>query len=281
MARIEEIRCHRTRFTPLFVGKGIEPMKWTKTAMAWSLAALLFATATGSLLWAQQPGAPDLPAAAPTPEVELGQTPTPAVGLGQPQIGAAGPSSTAAVPVAKPPSGVNLYPVQPSSAYSPANMSPFGAAEADDPETAELRQADGALARKSEQLVAQHAATEDDEQRGGVKTLLAEVLVQQFSVQQQLRDRELARVEARVKKLRELTQKRREAQRTIIEQRLDQLLREADGLGWTSPGAPGTNFPYSQQPVFHQFFNKTQPAVQQNRTPTAAPAITIGAPARQ
>ncbi|HXT58815.1 MAG TPA: hypothetical protein VN699_09265 [Pirellulales bacterium] len=252
-------------------------MKWTKTAMAWSLAALLFATATGGLIWAQQPGAPDLPASSAAPKAGREQA-NPAVGVGQPQVGAAVPNSTQVpVPAAKPPSGVNLY--QGQTAYSPAIPSPFGAAEADDPETAKLRQAESALAHKSEQLVAQYAATEDDEQRGGVKTQLAESLSQQFSVQQQLRERELARVEARVKKLRELTEKRREAQRTIVEQRLDQLLREADGLGWTPPGAaqgaPGANSFPSPQPAFQQFFYKTPPGVQQNRPSTAAPAAPV------
>src|SRR6185437_8882618 len=224
----------RTRFTPLFIEKGTEPMNWTKTAMAWSLAALLFATATGGLLWAQQPGAPDLPASSAAPRAGREQA-NPAVGVGQPQVGAAGPNSTQApVPAAKLPSP-HFY--QGQTVYSPAIPSPFGAAEADDPETAKLRQVESALADKSEQLVAQYAATEDDEQRGGFKTQLAESLSQQFSVQQQLRESELARVEARVKKLRELNEKRRAAQQTIVEQRLDQLLREADGLGWTPPGA--------------------------------------------
>jgi hypothetical protein len=149
-----------------------------------------------------------------------------------------------------------------------------------------LRQADGALARKSEDLVAQYAATEDDEQRGGIKTLLAELLAQQFSVQQQLRERELARVEARVKKLRELTQKRREAQQTIVEQRLDQLLREADGLGWTPPGAapqgdPGANNIPSQQPASQWFLNRAPLGLQPNPRPVAAPAPAISVPPRR
>jgi hypothetical protein len=107
--------------------------------------------------------------------------------------------------------------------------------EPDDAEMSKLKQADGAMGRQEEQLVERYASTEDAEQRSAIKAELAEHLTNHFSIQEQILDRELARVEARVKKLRELTQKRRDAQKTIIEQRLDQLLRDADGLGWTPP----------------------------------------------
>lgn len=114
---------------------------------------------------------------------------------------------------------------------------PFSWPEPDDAEMTKLRQADAAMGRQEEQLVSRYAASDDAEQRSAIKAELAEQLTNHFSVQEQIRDRELARVEARVKKLRELTQKRRDAQKTIIEQRLDQLLRDADGLGWTPPAS--------------------------------------------
>ncbi|HEV3024616.1 MAG TPA: hypothetical protein VGX76_19205, partial [Pirellulales bacterium] len=47
-------------------------------------------------------------------------------------------------------------------------------------------------------------------------------------------------IEARVKKLREVINKRNEAKRSIIDKRLDQLIREADGLGWNAPAAGPT-----------------------------------------
>lgn len=112
---------------------------------------------------------------------------------------------------------------------------PLSWPEPDDAEMTKLKQADAAMGRQEEQLVERYASTEDADQRSAIKAELAEHLTNHFSIQEQIRDRELARVEARVKKLRELTQKRRDAQRTIIEQRLDQLLRDADGLGWTPP----------------------------------------------
>lgn len=114
---------------------------------------------------------------------------------------------------------------------------PLSWPEPDDAELSKLRQSDSAMGRQEEQLISRYAASEDAEQRSAIKAELAEQLTNHFSIQEQIRDRELARVEARVKKLRELTQKRRDAQKTIIEQRLDQLLRDADGLGWTPPAS--------------------------------------------
>ncbi len=42
-------------------------------------------------------------------------------------------------------------------------------------------------------------------------------------------------LEARIKKVRELMQRRSAERQTIVEKRADQLLREADGLGWAPP----------------------------------------------
>jgi hypothetical protein len=117
----------------------------------------------------------------------------------------------------------------------PNPSAPLSWPEPDDAEMSKLKQADSAMGRQEEQLISRYAASEDPEQRSAIKAELAEQLTNHFSIQEQIRDRELARVEAHVKKLRELTQRRRDAQKTIIEQRLDQLLRDADGLGWTPP----------------------------------------------
>ena len=57
----------------------------------------------------------------------------------------------------------------------------------------------------------------------------------EFDLQQKRRDLDLVRVEARLKKVRDLMKKRSEARQSIIDKRLDQLIREAEGLGWTPP----------------------------------------------
>jgi hypothetical protein len=110
-----------------------------------------------------------------------------------------------------------------------------------DPELGKLWAEESKLEREASGLVSAYARTDDDGQRVKLKKKLADVLEKQFDQQQKRREAEVARVEAQVKKLRQLMSKRGEARESIISRRLDQLLREAEGLGWTPPpgGAQG------------------------------------------
>jgi hypothetical protein len=84
-------------------------------------------------------------------------------------------------------------------------------------------------------LMAQYSHTEDDAERAKIKPKLAAALGKQFEAQQQRRAVELKRLEAQLKKLRDLMEKRSEQKQTIIDKRLDQIVREAEGLGWSPP----------------------------------------------
>ncbi len=201
-------------------------MKWVRITAVCSLAVLLIMAGVIGLLRAQQPSAGR---AFEHVTVEKTGQPGAKVTFYEQPTG-----TSAAVPA--PPTGPS--PNTPLH-YWPVNvygrLTATGASEPEDAETTALKQSDAAMAQQSEQLVARYAATEQAEERGAIKTQLTELLAKHFDVQQQLRERELGRVEARIKKLRELAQKRREAQKTIVDQRVDQLLRDADGLGWTPP----------------------------------------------
>jgi hypothetical protein len=63
------------------------------------------------------------------------------------------------------------------------------------------------------------------------------ILDKQFAVQQQVRGREIAAIEARVRKVRDLLEKRDASRKQIIERRIEQLIKEAEGLGWQSSWA--------------------------------------------
>jgi len=99
------------------------------------------------------------------------------------------------------------------------------------------------LEREVANLRRDYARIENDGERATIKAKLATLLSKQFDVQQNRRDLELTRLETQVKKLRELMKKRTEAKQTIVERHLDQLIREAEGLGWTAPPGflPKTN----------------------------------------
>lgn len=87
------------------------------------------------------------------------------------------------------------------------------------------------LAQKSEELVKQLAKAEGDK-KDKIKDQLTDTLGKQFDARQKRHDGEIKALEAQVKKLKELVQKRQENRREIISKRLEQLVREADGLGW-------------------------------------------------
>jgi hypothetical protein len=115
-----------------------------------------------------------------------------------------------------------------------------------DPELAKLIDVEVTAEREVGRLTKEYAKTEGNEARTKVKDKLSAALVKQFDAQQKRRDLELDRVEKQVKKLRDLMKKRDEERKTIIDRRLDQLVREADGLGWAPPAVrqPGSgNYP--------------------------------------
>jgi hypothetical protein len=102
------------------------------------------------------------------------------------------------------------------------------------------------LERTVASLVREYAQAKEEGQREKVKANLSAALEKQFDLQQKRRSEEVARIEAELKKLRELMRKRTDARQTIVEKRLDQLLREAEGLGWTPP-APTGSYPARTQ----------------------------------
>jgi len=111
-----------------------------------------------------------------------------------------------------------------------------------DPEMAELADAEATLAAHADELLAQYATADATEDQKQLKSELRDTLAKQFDVQRQRRELELARIEERVQKLRDQIKKRNDARDTIIERRFEQLVSEADGLGWgplASPNARG------------------------------------------
>jgi hypothetical protein len=122
----------------------------------------------------------------------------------------------------------------------PPMMYGFGMdAGADDPDMAKPVQLEHELDRQSHDLIRKYADTEDQQVREKAKVALREMLNKQFDLQNERREMELKRVEERLAKLRDQLKKRSDSRTQIIDQRLTQLVNEAEGLGWTSPGGAG------------------------------------------
>lgn len=82
----------------------------------------------------------------------------------------------------------------------------------------------------------------DSAARAEARNKLATALEMQFAARQQRREMEIQQIEERVKKLRDALDKRAAAKDKIIERRINDLLTEAEGLGWGDAG-PGAGMP--------------------------------------
>jgi hypothetical protein len=137
---------------------------------------------------------------------------------------------------------------QPNVAYQYSTLPPHSAPQ--DAELTTLIQEERKAAAEASRFMKDYAAADTDDKRAKLKTKVQEALGKQFDAQQKRRDLELTRLEAQTKKLRDLMKKRTDARATIIEKRLDQLIREADGLGWASPHGPSVAPDYYPAPHY-------------------------------
>jgi len=88
------------------------------------------------------------------------------------------------------------------------------------------------LANQASQVAHQLGSAKSDADREKLKAQLSTILEKQFEFRQQRHKKEIESLEAQVKKLRDLVDKRQENRREIVAKRLDQILQEAQGLGW-------------------------------------------------
>ncbi len=95
-----------------------------------------------------------------------------------------------------------------------------------------LAQSEAALARQAEELKHLLERNRGDARRSEFRTKLSKNLGEQFDLRQKRHAMEIEALETQVKKLKELVRKRQESREDIISRRLDQIEREADGLGW-------------------------------------------------
>jgi hypothetical protein len=78
-------------------------------------------------------------------------------------------------------------------------------------------------------------STKPDEKQE-IRKKLSDLLTKQFDTNVQHQQKELEELEKQIADLRTLLKKRQDAKSTIVERRLEQLIQDAEGLGWTAPG---------------------------------------------
>jgi mevalonate kinase len=122
----------------------------------------------------------------------------------------------------------------------------------------------GAHSQTSE-LAQQYVKTTKDEDKKEIRKKLVDLLNQQFDQQIQQQEKEMEELEKQIADLKALLKKRQGAKTTIVERRIEQLVQEAEGLGWTAPGAPRPAY----GPMTGGFLSR--PTTAPARPPLAAP----------
>jgi hypothetical protein len=106
------------------------------------------------------------------------------------------------------------------------------------------------LYQKANDLAQRYVKTEKDSEKTAVRKELTDVLKQQFEEHMKHQEQEVKKLEEQIKELRKTLDRRRDAKDKIIERRFEQLVDNAQGLGWGPPGSwymgafPEGNFNY-------------------------------------
>jgi hypothetical protein len=88
------------------------------------------------------------------------------------------------------------------------------------------------LAKRADELIHQLGAATTDRERSDIKAKLTEILTKQFDARQKRHHQEIEGLEAKVLKLKELVSKRQASREEIVTRRLEQVVRDSQGLGW-------------------------------------------------
>ncbi|NQT13985.1 MAG: hypothetical protein HQ582_14620 [Planctomycetes bacterium] len=99
-----------------------------------------------------------------------------------------------------------------------------------DPEMAKLEQSDANASKEVAEIVEECKTATGEEQQTKVRWKLKQAVLVHFAVRQSKREREVARLEARLEKVRQSITKRSELQDQIVDRHVSQLLGEADDL---------------------------------------------------
>jgi hypothetical protein len=91
---------------------------------------------------------------------------------------------------------------------------------------------------QSSQLVHDYIKAEKDDEKKEIRKKLADELGKHFDAHMVQQQKELTALEKQIADLRAILKKRQDAKTDIIDRRMDQLIRDAEGLGWTAPGSP-------------------------------------------
>ncbi len=152
-------------------------------------------------------------------------------------------------PAATPTTPVATYP--PGGTTSAAGeASPFSGYQALG-QTLPVGSRDRATQDQIAKLAQQYVKATQAAEKSDIRKKLADALGKQFDQLAERQQKELEALEKQVADLRALLKKRHDARDQIIDRRLDQVLQEAEGLGWGTRSADPRSsfFPPSAKPA--------------------------------
>jgi hypothetical protein len=94
----------------------------------------------------------------------------------------------------------------------------------------------------SGQFAHQYVAADKPEEKRDLRKKLSDTLSQEFDLHIRDQQKELEDLEKQIASLRAVLKKRLDGKATIVERRVEQLIQEAEGLGWNAPSSPRGNF---------------------------------------
>jgi hypothetical protein len=106
---------------------------------------------------------------------------------------------------------------------------------------------------QSSQLAHKYVKAEKEEEKKEIRKQLTDVLAKQFDAQVERQQKELADLEKQIAGLKALLKKRTDAKTTIIDRRKEQLIQDADGLGWNAPADSNWNLLQHANPYINAF----------------------------
>jgi ribosomal protein L29 len=144
----------------------------------------------------------------------------------QPQQPVLAPSPVAAPPAVPVPPGFPAFDVlQSGTAYFQPGA--FGGGSKD--------------AQAATKLAKQFVKAEKEDQKKDIKKQLTDLLAKQFDQHVQQQQKELENLDKQIATLRTVLKKRQDSKTSIIDRRVEQLILEADGMGWNVPSTPSAN----------------------------------------
>jgi hypothetical protein len=148
-----------------------------------------------------------------------------------------------------------------SSAIPAQNSDPYGTLSITSRRDVDpLQKADRDHTELTRTLLAKYQKSSDQDEREQLSDELGKVITEHFEIRQKIRAHELEELNAQIRRLQALHDRREQDKSQIINDRLRQLMRDAEGLGWGPTDVTGNNSFQTVDDTFGRPMRSVSPA---------------------